>query len=65
MLQTVCILCRKQFTIDSKDPQYYKLKSGQSKSYVCTTCGSSIKKDAVSSTGIDPDQLDDKDKFIR
>lgn len=65
-MKVVCYMCKKEYEIDGSDPQYRKIKSGESKMYTCKNCNNSIKQEAIKSTGFDPSLMDpDKyDKFI-
>ncbi|MBE1446788.1 uncharacterized protein YlaI [Paenibacillus sp. OAS669] len=61
-----CFTCNGKFLLDPSDPQYRKVKTKQTKYYVCRSCNSSIQGEAVKQTGLDPKLLDPKgyDKFI-
>jgi len=56
--------CRKEFTLTPGDPGYARLKNKQTAYYVCPACNQTMKREAIQSTGIDPDLLDPK-KFDR
>ena len=57
-LEVRCMSCAKKFVLEPGDPQYRKLKAGQTKLYVCKTCNNAIQEEAIQSTGIDPKLLD-------
>ncbi|WP_127578904.1 hypothetical protein [Paenibacillus koleovorans] len=65
-IEANCMTCRKLFRVTPSEPQYYKLKSGQTKLYVCKDCAASLKQEAVQTTGLDPALLDPNkdDKFF-
>ncbi len=66
MFDTTCMICRKGFTIfSSSDYLYQKIKYSESKFYICKWCDFYIQSDAIKTTGIDPDEIDRFDKFIR
>jgi hypothetical protein len=57
-----CMICMKQFDINKGDPQYRKLIVKETKYYICKSCNSEVKTEAIHSSGIDPDSLD-PDRF--
>lgn len=61
-----CMLCTKKFDINYGDPQYRKLLAKETKFYVCKTCNTDVKTEAIHSSGIDPNSLDpdNYDKFV-
>ncbi len=65
MLDTICFFCKNKFTINHSDSQYYKIKKGENKYYICKSCNNSFQQEAINKTGISPDQIDDYDKFFR
>ena len=65
MFDTTCIICRKDFVIDKSDYQYFKIKYQESKLYICRKCNFFLQREAINTTGIDPDEIDRFDRFIR
>lgn len=65
-LHVKCMTCKKEYLLDSGDPQYKKLSSGLSKLYICKTCSTAMKEEAIITTGINPNMLDPKghDKLV-
>jgi hypothetical protein len=53
-----CMLCKKKFDINHGDPQYRKLLAKETKYYVCKSCNTNVKTEAIHSSGIDPESLD-------
>ncbi len=58
MFDTTCMICRKGFTISNSDYLYQKIKYCESKYYICKWCNFFLQRDAIKTTGIDPDELD-------
>lgn len=58
-----CMFCRKEYLIDSTDPQYYKLFNNITKSYICKDCNTSLKNESIKVSDINPNQLDKHEKF--
>ncbi|SET36410.1 hypothetical protein SAMN05421676_104182 [Salinibacillus kushneri] len=65
MLKTQCFFCKKEYTIDSYDTQYKKLKNNPKSYYVCKTCNQSMQNEAKKGSGINIDDIDKYDKFFR
>ncbi|WP_188456462.1 DUF2197 domain-containing protein [Virgibacillus oceani] len=65
MLNTICMFCKKKFTINHTDKQYNKIKKNPESFYVCKNCNQSMQKEAQSNTGLNPDDIDKYDKFFR
>lgn len=65
-LEVQCFNCNGKYILEHSDPQYAKIKSKQTKFYVCKSCNSSIKGEAIKQTGFDPKLLDPKgyDKLV-
>jgi uncharacterized protein YlaI len=64
MLEVSCMTCRKKYNIDHRDPQYQKIKKKLTKFYVCKRCNSGMQKDAVQTTGINPNDIDEHDQYL-
>lgn len=62
-----CMMCRKKFDITDRDPQFRKIAEKLTKYYICSSCNSQTRKEAISSSEIDPDSLDPKgyDKLVK
>lgn len=65
MLEVTCMTCRKQYTIDHKDPQYAKIKQKKTKFYICYKCNSGMQKEAISYTGISANDIDEHEKYSK
>ncbi|PFG12398.1 uncharacterized protein DUF2197 [Bacillus sp. es.036] len=65
MLEANCFFCKKKFRVKPSDSQFRKLKQNPKASYVCQSCNQSMQREAQRSTGLDPDQIDQYDKFFR
>ncbi|MEW6173721.1 MAG: hypothetical protein AB1510_11780 [Bacillota bacterium] len=66
MVKAVCMICRKEFDVQQHDFRYHELKQGGGKGgCICDRCSYSIQKEAVSTSGINPDEVDVMDHFIR
>ena len=65
-MKVSCSMCQKEYELTAKDPQYLKLKRGDTKIYTCKKCNDNLKNEAQQSTGFNPNLVDpDKhDKFI-
>ncbi|WP_260400921.1 YlaI family protein [Salirhabdus euzebyi] len=63
-MDVICMTCQKAYTIDSKDPQYTKLKRGLTKLYICTNCNQSIQGEASRTKQINPHDLDPHQKAL-
>ncbi len=65
-MKATCSMCQKEFEITVSDPQYLKLKRGDTKIYTCKKCNDQLKNEAQQTTGFNPDIVDpDKyDKFV-
>jgi uncharacterized protein YlaI len=57
-----CMLCKKNFDINKTDSQYRKLAAKETKFYICQSCNTEVKSEAIHSSGIDPNSLD-KDNY--
>ncbi|WP_026695228.1 hypothetical protein [Peribacillus kribbensis] len=60
-----CMTCRKEYTLTPKDPQYKKFLLKPDSLYICRICGQSMQNDAQSITGLNPDMIDQHDKYVR
>lgn len=66
MLKTVCMFCKKEFTIGDSDYQYLRIKHRESNFYVCRMCSFSLQKEAIATSGIKSDDIEPKiDKIFR
>jgi hypothetical protein len=66
MVKAVCMICRKECDVKQHDFGYYDLKQGGGNvGYICDRCSYSIQKEALSTSGINPDEVDPMDHFIR
>lgn len=65
-MEVSCLFCRKQFVIDSSDPQYFRLKYKQTNHYICKSCNRNMQNEAKSNVDYDPSVIDSKgyDKLI-
>lgn len=65
-MQVTCMLCRKTYVLDQRNPQYMRMKQGLSKQYVCAGCNNSLQQDAQRHVEFDPSLIDDKgyDKLV-
>lgn len=62
-----CMMCRKPFDITDRDPQFRKIAEKLTKYYICSSCNSQTRKEAIASSEIDPNSLDPKgyDKLVK
>lgn len=65
MLKTVCFFCKKKYTIDRSDTQYQRIMKSPEARYVCKSCNQSMQKEAQASSGLNPDDIDKYDKYLR
>ncbi|MEW6182986.1 MAG: hypothetical protein AB1500_07390 [Bacillota bacterium] len=66
MVKAVCMICKKEFEITRHDFRYHELKrSGDRGGYICDRCSYSIQKESIATSGINPDEVDRMDHFIR
>ncbi|UOQ92164.1 DUF2197 domain-containing protein [Halobacillus shinanisalinarum] len=65
MLKTICFFCKKKYTIDRSDTQYQRILKNPEASYVCKSCNQSMQKEAQTSTGLNPGDIDKYDKYLR
>lgn len=56
------MLCKKEYSINTADSQYSKLKNNP-KSFICKNCNTSLQKESIKETGINPNQITKYDKF--
>jgi DNA-directed RNA polymerase subunit RPC12/RpoP len=65
-LEAKCMTCRKEYRLEASDPYYPKLKMNLTKLYICKSCSTAMKEEAISSTGLNPGMLDPKghDKLV-
>lgn len=65
-LEAKCMTCKKTYRLEPADPYYQKLKMNLTKLYICKSCSTAMKEEAVRSTGLNPDMLDPKghDKLV-
>jgi len=61
-----CMFCTKKFDINQGDSQYRKILQKETKYYICNSCNTDVKREAIHSSGINPESLDPDryDKFI-
>jgi uncharacterized protein YlaI len=64
MLKTKCFSCRKEYEIDYKDSQYNKMKKNPKALYVCKNCNQSMQRESQSKTGLNPDLVDEQNKYL-
>ncbi|MCA0970233.1 DUF2197 domain-containing protein [Halobacillus litoralis] len=63
-MDVTCFFCKKDFSINLSDPQYTKLQRNPESSYVCKPCNDSMQRDAQTSTGLHPHQIDAYNKYL-
>ncbi|RKN80617.1 hypothetical protein [Paenibacillus ginsengarvi] len=59
-----CLTCTKTSVLQPGDPDYGKMKSGPSKLYICKTCKTALKEEAILVTGLNPNVLDPMEKIV-
>lgn len=65
LMMVQCMTCKKHSEIDAKHPQYQKLKRGESKFFVCSSCNQNIQGQASAETNINVNDLDQHDAILR
>jgi uncharacterized protein YlaI len=65
MLELTCMTCRKKYIIDHRDPLYTKIKQKKTKYYICSKCNSGMQNEAARITGINPNDIDEHEKFAK
>lgn len=62
-MKVVCMFCKKEYSIDSTDPQFAKLSKNKSGLYICKNCNTSLQNESIETTGINPNQIDKYNKY--
>jgi len=62
-MDVICMFCKKEYSIDKTDIQYNKLVNNKSGLYICKNCNTSLQKESINSTGINPNQINKYDKY--
>jgi DNA-directed RNA polymerase subunit RPC12/RpoP len=61
----VCIICKKEFSIPPWDGRYQELKFNKQKPCVCERCSYSLQQEAITVSGISPEDLERLDRVDR